>query len=223
MVSSTVPRLEDRCPPVWLTECSTKVRSSSASCLSWRRSSLRRSAGSLMVFSNSYMGLGWIEAWAWLSSLPARNSSPGKSPPPGKSAVPSALLMRREGAARPGWLRFDGSSKFPVNDEVRELGQARSPAAKRRQGIHGPAAQLAGEFLGAADAHDAHVSRLVLRRVLAGGLAQAGGGRLVVEDVVHHLEGEADGPGVAVKALQFRGDVVRRTAMRPQHHRRADQ
>src|SRR5579862_9943232 len=48
MVSSTVPRLEDRCPPVAETECTMNARSSPASPGSCRRSRRRSSAGSLM-------------------------------------------------------------------------------------------------------------------------------------------------------------------------------
>src|SRR5260363_247576 len=54
-VSSTVPKLDDKCPPVRETLSSTKARSSSASCLSARRSSERSAAGSSIVLSNGYL------------------------------------------------------------------------------------------------------------------------------------------------------------------------
>src|SRR5260221_1894375 len=52
MVSSTVPRLEEKCPPVADTDSTMNSRNSAASACRSRRSSLRRSAGSLMVSSN---------------------------------------------------------------------------------------------------------------------------------------------------------------------------
>src|SRR5512139_3840087 len=51
MVSSTVPRLDDRWPPVFETESIRKARSSVASCGKCLRSRRRRSAGLLMVSS----------------------------------------------------------------------------------------------------------------------------------------------------------------------------
>src|SRR3989338_3998467 len=55
MVSSIVPRLEDKCPPVLLTDSIRKLRSSSASCGNCARSSLRSSSGKLVVLSNGYI------------------------------------------------------------------------------------------------------------------------------------------------------------------------
>src|SRR5574343_2034541 len=51
MVSSTVPRLDDRWPPVWATDSTRNVRNSAASAGIWLRSSWRRSAGDWMVSS----------------------------------------------------------------------------------------------------------------------------------------------------------------------------
>src|SRR5882672_4452437 len=48
-----VPRLDDRCPPVCDTLCSTKSRSSVASCFNSARPSLRTSAGDWMVLSRA--------------------------------------------------------------------------------------------------------------------------------------------------------------------------
>src|SRR6476661_486422 len=62
MVSSTVPRFDERCPPVFDTDSSTYARSSSASCCSWRRSSERSCAGSSIVFSSSYIVASYAEA-----------------------------------------------------------------------------------------------------------------------------------------------------------------
>src|SRR5574343_1654713 len=55
MVSSMLPRLEAKWPPVLLTESTRNARSSSASCGSLLRSSFRRSAGLCMVSSNVVM------------------------------------------------------------------------------------------------------------------------------------------------------------------------
>src|SRR6516225_12477034 len=55
MVSSTVPRLELRCPPVRETLSSTQLRTASASCLSWTRSNWRRTEGSWTVGSSGAM------------------------------------------------------------------------------------------------------------------------------------------------------------------------
>src|SRR5215831_15537658 len=49
-----MPRFDERWPPVLLTDSSTNARSSSASSRSCRRSSLRRSAGSLIVSRRVY-------------------------------------------------------------------------------------------------------------------------------------------------------------------------
>src|SRR5664279_5232063 len=52
MVSSTVPRFDERWPPVCETLCTTYSRNSPASCFSSRRESLRRSAGEAMEASS---------------------------------------------------------------------------------------------------------------------------------------------------------------------------
>src|SRR5690606_1776617 len=54
MLSSTVPRLDDRWPPVFDTDSMRKARNSSASAGSSLRSSLRRSAGESMRSSRGY-------------------------------------------------------------------------------------------------------------------------------------------------------------------------
>src|SRR4051812_33326164 len=73
MVSSTVPRLDERWPPVFDTDSSTKARSSSASCCSWRRSSERSCAGSSIFFSSSYIAGSYGLAAAPLAGrLPVR-------------------------------------------------------------------------------------------------------------------------------------------------------
>ena len=72
-------------------------------------------------------------------------------------------------------------------------------------------------------AQDRHVGRLVVRRVLAGGLAQRGriGGR--VEHVVDHLEGQADRARIGVQRGQFRASSRSLAGKRAQHHRGAQQ
>src|ERR1041385_5590037 len=79
MVSSTVPRLEDRWPPVWLTDSRMKVRSSSASRCSPRRSRGRSAAGSSVVFRRSY-------------AAGSYSGDPGLGVLPGRSALPMALM-----------------------------------------------------------------------------------------------------------------------------------
>src|SRR5258708_6505431 len=108
MVSSTVPRLDDRWPPVWLTDSRMKVRSSSASRCSPRRSSLRSAAGSSMVFSSWY--------------APGSYSvDPAPGPLPGRSACPIALMraiIRQFAAGRSlGLIHLE----LAQDDEIREL------------------------------------------------------------------------------------------------------
>src|SRR6478735_2889812 len=55
MVSSTVPRLDDRWPPVRETESSRKARNSSASGFSWLRLRRRRSLGASIFLSRSIL------------------------------------------------------------------------------------------------------------------------------------------------------------------------
>src|SRR5882672_530873 len=54
MVSSTVPRFDERWPPVEETESTMKARSSAASCASCLRSRVRSSAGSSTVSRRGY-------------------------------------------------------------------------------------------------------------------------------------------------------------------------
>src|SRR6476620_4086265 len=55
MVSSTVPRLDDRWPPVRDTESSRKARNSSARGFSWLRFRRRRSLGASIFLSRSIL------------------------------------------------------------------------------------------------------------------------------------------------------------------------
>ena len=69
MVSSTVPKLELKWPPVWATLCKTCSRNSSASCLSWWRGKRRRSAGVSIDRSSWDMGaVGWGR-WCGVGSV----------------------------------------------------------------------------------------------------------------------------------------------------------
>ena len=82
-------------------------------------------------------------------------------------------------------------------------------------------AQLGGQRLGTAGAEQADVGRLVLRRILARGLAQRGGAGLGVEDVVDDLEQQADAVGEMGETGQCR--IIGIAAMRAEQHGGADQ
>src|SRR6185295_16465885 len=69
MVSSTVPRFEERCPPVFATDSSRNSRNWRASSGNCFRSSARNSEGDWMVFSSSYIReVGSDESWAGAGS-----------------------------------------------------------------------------------------------------------------------------------------------------------
>src|SRR6266699_3236962 len=114
MVSSTVPRLEDRWPPVWLTDSRMKVRSSSASLCSPRRSRARSAAGSSMVFSSSY-------------AAGSYSVDPAFDPLPGRSAFPIALIRANYPANRESLSEED--TIFPQLELAKhdEIGQLREP------------------------------------------------------------------------------------------------
>src|SRR6266704_2842185 len=158
MVSSPVPRLEERCPPVWLTDSRTKVRSSSARRRNPGRSSLRSAAGSLMVFSSSY-------------APGSYSADPAADPLPGRSACPIALM----------------SAHYPsIHQNFRSTMKSAS-----------------SERLRAPEPEHRDVGRLVVRRVLAGGLAERRRRGLLVEHVVDHLESEPHAFRVVVEARQL--------------------
>src|SRR5258708_5305317 len=153
MVSSTVPRLEDRWPPVWLTDSRMKVRSSSASRCSPRRSRARNAAGSY-------------------------SADPASEPFLGRSALPIALIEANYPAKRKSLS--DASAPFPQlelaqHDEIGQLGEPSCTAAQFRKGDQRLLAQFAGERLGAREPERRDVGRLVVRRVLADGLAERRG------------------------------------------------
>src|SRR6266704_7034799 len=157
MVSSTVPRLDDRWPPVWLTDSRTKVRSSSASRCSPRRSSLRSAAGSSMVFSSSY--------------APGSYSvDPAPGPLPGRSACPIALMRANYPSIRRRPFTGNCSSELAQDDEIREFREpSRAGAQLGKRGLR-LFAQFLGERLRAREPEHRDVGRRVVRRVLAGGL-----------------------------------------------------
>src|SRR5574343_81360 len=174
MVSSMLPRLEAKWPPVLLTELTRKSRSSRASCGSLLRSRVLRSAGLCMVSSSVVMIL---------------------------------LLLWSERAG---------------HDVVGQLFQAVGTVAKRRQRGQRVVVQVAGKLFGLAQAHQAYISRLVVGRILAGGLAQRGGIGFAVQHVVHHLEGQAHALGKVVEAVLF-GVAHRLAAVSAQQYGGADQ
>src|SRR5712675_3014676 len=164
MVSSTVPRLEDRWPPVWLTDSRMKVRSSSASRCSPFRSRARSATGSSMVFSSSYADGSY--------------SAPASEALPGRSALPIALI-ERELSRKPESLS-DAKAPFPQlelaqHDEIGQFGEPfRAAAQLRKRGLR-LLAQFLRERLGSRETERRDVGGLVVRRVLADGLAERRG------------------------------------------------
>src|SRR5258706_3886295 len=123
MVSSTVPRLEDRWPPVWLTDSRMKVRSSSARRCSPLRSRARSAAGSSMVFSSSYADGSYSVEWA-------------SEPFPGRSALPIALIEANypaNGRACPTPRRPFPPLELAQYDEIGQFGEPFRAAAQFRQ------------------------------------------------------------------------------------------
>src|SRR5258708_27906051 len=113
MVSSTVPRWESGGPPVGLTASRMKVRSSSASRCSPRRSRARNAAGSSMVLSSSY-------------AAGSYSADPASEPFLGRSALPIALIEANYPAKRKSLS--DATAPFPQlelaqHDEIGQLGQ----------------------------------------------------------------------------------------------------
>src|SRR2546430_2726058 len=110
-------------------------------------------------------------------------------------------------------MRLKAILPLAANDEFRELGKARGAFAQRRQRLFGLRQQLVGARLRPREAEQAGVRGLVVRAVLARRLAECGGVAFLVEDVVDHLEREADTFRVAVEPLDLaraeRGAAVR--------------
>src|SRR6185312_16040179 len=109
-----------------------------------------------------------------------------------------------------------------LHDELRDLGEparAIAEALERRPRI---LEQLPREALRLGDRHEARVRGLLRRAVLAGGLAERRRVALLVEDVVHDLEGEADALRVTVEALEL-GLRELLAAMRAEQDRSADE
>src|SRR5487761_2249683 len=170
IVSSTVPRLDERWPPVWLTESIMKARSSSASCASWRRSRARNSAGLLIVFSSSYIA-------GSDSCLPCGSCA--------------CSLFTLNFAKKISYL------EPAQHDEIGELAQARSRCAERRQRRMRLGTQFLGQGARTRQPQYADISRLRLRGVLAGRFSQGGGAGGAIEHVVHHLERQTHRLGIA--------------------------
>src|SRR3979490_1707867 len=165
MVSSTVPRLEDRWPPVWLTDSRMKVRSSSAGCCSPLRSRARSAAGSSMVFSSSYADGSYSVEWA-------------SEPFPGRSALPIALIEANYPANRracPTPRRPFPQLELAQHDEIGQFGEPSCAAAQCREGGRARVAHSLRERLGAHETERRDVGGLVVRRVLADGLAERRG------------------------------------------------
>src|SRR6266851_8401583 len=192
MVSSTVPRLEDRWPPVWLTDSRMKVRSSSASRCSPRRSRARNAAGSSMVLSSSY-------------AAGSYSADPASEPFLGRSALPMALIEANYPANRracPTRTPFP-QLELAQHDEIGQLGEPSCTAAQFRKGGQRLLAQFAGERLGAREPERRDVGRLVVRRVLADGLAECRGRGILVEHVVDDLISEPDAFRVVIEARKL--------------------
>src|SRR5712691_9237666 len=212
MVSSTVPRLEDRWPPVWLTDSRMKVRSSSASRCSPRRSRARSVAGSSTVLSSSY-------------AAGSYSVDPATEPLPGRSAFPIALIGSNYPANRESLSEANTAFphlEFSQHDEIGKLGESSRAAAQiRNRGLR-LFAQFFGERSCAREPERRDVGRLVVRGVLADGLAERRGRGLLVENVVDHLKSEPDALRVVIEVRKLsRRERVR--AARAERDGRADQ
>src|SRR5262249_59269695 len=97
----------------------------------------------------------------------------------------------------------DSASEFPQYDEVCEVLEAPRRGAQARDRVVRVPPQLFGERLGAGQSERRDVGRLVVRGVLAYGLAERRGRGLLVEDVVDHLKSEAVAIGVVVQTLEL--------------------
>src|SRR2546429_4624654 len=181
MVSSTVPRLEDRWPPVWLTDSRMKVRSSSASRRSPRRSRARSAPGSSMVFSSSY-------------AAGSYSVDPVSGLLPGRSALPMALMKANYPANRESLSCANATFlqlELAQHDEIGQLGEPSGAAVQlRKRGL-----RLLAQFLGdrppPREAERPDVGRLVVLRVLARRLSQRRGRGLPVPNRLRDLKNEA--------------------------------
>src|SRR3989338_10981680 len=221
MVSSIVPRLEDKCPPVPLTDSIRKLRSSSASCGNCARSSLRRSSGKLVVLSNGY-----------ISGIPELKSKGGRS---GSACVVGASAPYNHGVLLAGAARHGGrsppykgvsswnfSSEFSQYDKVGKFAQALRGIAEPGQAFQRLAMQPLRHVARALNAQQADIGRLAVIRVLARSLAQRGGVRFAIQHVVHHLKGQSDQFAETIQPVHLRGFQAG-TTICPQQDRRADQ
>src|SRR2546423_7908152 len=174
MVSSTVPRLEDRWPPVWLTDSRMNVRSSSASRRSARRSRARSAAGSSIVFSSSY-------------AAGSYSVDPVSGLLPGRSALPMALMKANYPANRENLSCANATFlqlELAQHDEIGQLGEPSGAAVQpRKRGLR-LLAQFLGERPRARGSERRDVGRLVVRRGLADRLAERRGRGLPGPDVV---------------------------------------
>src|SRR5690606_37063337 len=92
------------------------------------------------------------------------------------------------------------SSVRAVDRQFAQRGQCLAARAQRRKRLVHRAAQPGQARARGLDADQCREGGLVLRDVLAGGLAQGGALALDVEQVVADLEGEAERVGVGVQA-----------------------
>src|SRR2546423_7373930 len=134
MLSWPVPKLEARWPPVWLTDSRMKVRSSSASRRSPRRSRARSAPGSSMVFSSSY-------------AAGSYSVDPVSGLLPGRSALPMALMKANYPANRESLSCANATFlqlELAQHDEIGQLGEPSGAAVQpRKRGL-----RLLAQFLG---------------------------------------------------------------------------
>src|SRR5450830_1842575 len=188
IVNSTVPRLDERCPPVFDTESSTKARSSSANGFNWVRGSCRRSAGLFIVLSM----LGCSPLICYCEEAVA--------------ASRTVLLMPRHSSYTSLCILLSLCCLLclALHDQIGQLMQAARLVAKLLQRLMRIAAQFFCQCLRFAQTKDRHVGRLVVSGILAGSLAERGGVRRRIKNIVDHLKRQTDSAGVGFQRCGFR-------------------
>src|SRR5450756_141769 len=178
MVSSTVPRLEDKCPPVLLTDSTRNPRNSLASCGNCSRSKWRRSSGVLMVLSNEYInGIPDLLAKELYPKGRSGSARHGGQHPQGVRRGCKGLKPQQHTRSPPyknAELR-ECSSKLSQHDEISQFAKALCGITEFRQCFHCLAMQTLRHVARTLYTQQADVSRLVVIRILARRFAQRGG------------------------------------------------
>src|SRR5258708_33205167 len=144
-----------------------------------------------------------------------------------RPAMTRACAFSRDGASpcstRKTSSRTDVSetSRVSIDDEAGQAAEDRSPLAQRRDRGLSVGEKPRRRPAGAVQAQEPHVGRLARGGVLARGLAELRRAFRRVEDVVHHLEGEADGLSEPRQAAEI--VFARAPQHAPAHHAGAEQ